>query len=154
MGRLVALAAFVVGVCGCGGDSLKNLTTPYVATWEITSGQDTPDCGNGPLEPTPVTGSVVIDVSADPGTLSARDTNHGTCVWILTASTVGASFRSGSECHVTSGGTDATVVPKDYLFVLSSTDLASASGATVDSTFDWTILDKTCRHTQHLILAR
>jgi hypothetical protein len=141
--RLVALGAVLLGsLSGC--NQFQDLTAPYVGTWQIVSGTDTADCGKGPGAPMPVTGSVIVGFGAAPLMLSVRDTNHGTCVWVLDVSRANATLRSGPECAATTADVnDAAITPKDYLFTLSSNH-----GATVASTFDWTILGDTCRHMQ------
>ena len=150
MGRLLPLgagAAFVAGLVGCVGGSgqFRDLETPFIGTWQIASGTDTPDCGNGSLAPTDIGGSVVVGSGADPGTLQVRDSNHGTCAWILTASTVEttATLRSAQQCASQAGDMNQVITPKDYVMTLMTPNLG-----TVMSKFDVTVLGDTCTHIQ------
>lgn len=150
MGRLVAIAAALCALLGCGGsDQFKDLTMAYVGTWVIDSGTDMALCP-GSTTAAPVTGSVIVTLGAEPLMLQVRDTNHGQCVWTLAVSGASATLREGSSCLASTTTSDATVVPRDYEMTVTS----SGSAAAVTSTFDWTILDTTCRHEQeeHLLL--
>jgi hypothetical protein len=145
MGRLARLGVILAAlVVGCGGSSqFQNLTTPYVGTWMIASGEDTDQCAPIPGAPTMVSGSVIVDYGAEPLILSTRDTNHGTCVWQLAVSQVSATLRAGPSCTATTTTSNATVAPVDYTLTVTGSNTAM-----VASTFDWTILGATCRHTQ------
>ncbi|HVU51023.1 MAG TPA: hypothetical protein VHL80_10080 [Polyangia bacterium] len=153
MGRAVAITAVVcAALLGCGGNSqFRDLTAPYVGTWIIDSGTDTATCP-GSTTTAPVTGSVIVNLGAEPLMLQVRDTNHGRCVWTLAVSAASATLRDGPSCLASTATSDATVVPRDYQMTLT----AASSQATVTSTFDWTILDTTCRHAQqeHLVFMR
>lgn len=148
--RLVALAAVVwAALVGCGGsDQFRDLTNAYVGLWVIDSGTDTALCP-GSTTTAPVTGSVIVTLGAEPLMVQVRDTNHGLCVWTLAVSAVSATLRDGTECAASTDTSDAIVVPRDYAMTLTP----SGSEAAVTSTFDWTILDTTCRHMQqeHLL---
>src|SRR5690242_7075896 len=109
------------------------MTAPYVGTWVIDSGTDTAMCPGGTTT-SPVTGSVIVNLGAEPLMLQVRDTNHGQCVWTLAVSAATATLRDGPSCLATTDTSDATVVPQDYEMTL----LAGSSEATVTSTFDWT----------------
>jgi hypothetical protein len=152
VGRFVAIAAALCVLLGCGGsDQFKDLTTPYVGTWIIDSGTDTALCP-GSTTTSPVTGSVIVNLGAEPLMVQVRDTNHGRCVWTLAVSAASATLRDGPSCLASTDTSDATVVPRDY----EMTATPSGGEATVTSTFDWTILDTTCRHMQeeHLLFMR
>jgi hypothetical protein len=129
---------------GCGGSSQFNqLTSPYVGTWTISSGEDTDQCQAVPGTTAAVSGSVIVDYGAEPLMLSVRDTNHGSCVWQLAVSQVSATLRSGPSCATTTGTSPAAIVPESYTLTLTGPSTAMAA-----STFDWTILGMTCRHEQ------
>jgi hypothetical protein len=150
--RLVAIAASLCALLGCGGsDQFKDLTNAYVGTWVIASGTDTALCP-GSIASSPVTGSVIVNLGAAPLMLQVRDTNHGQCVWTLAVSAVSATLRDGPSCTATTMTSDATVVPQDYEMTVTT----SGTAASVTSTFDWTILDTTCRHeqTENLLFMR
>jgi hypothetical protein len=143
VGRLAAIGAiFSMGLLGCGSDQFRDLTAPYIGTWVIDSGTDTAMCP-GSTTTSPVTGSVIVNPGAEPLMLQVRDTNHGRCVWTLAVSNVSATLRDGPSCLASTETSDATVLPKDYTLTLTG-----SGAATVTSTFDWTILDETCRHEQ------
>jgi hypothetical protein len=138
-------AAVLSDACVGGGGQFRDLEMPFIGTWQIASGTDTPDCGNGPLAPTEVGGSVIVNSGADPGTLQVRDSNHGTCMWILTASTVGltATLRSAKECVSQAVDTNQVIMPKDYVMTLMT-----ANSGTVMSNFQVTVPSGTCTHIQ------
>lgn len=116
---------------------------PFIGTWQISSGTDTPDCGNGPLAPTDIGGSVLVASGADPGTLQVRDSNHGTCMWILTAGATTATLRFAKQCISQAGVMSEVITPKDYVMTLMT-----ASVGTVMSNFQVTVLGDTCTHIQ------
>jgi hypothetical protein len=152
VGRLVAIAAALCAMLGCGGsDQFKDLTNAYVGTWVIDSGTDMALCP-GSTTSAPVMGSVIVNLGAEPLMLQVRDTNHGRCVWTLAVSAASATLRDGPSCLASTDTSDATVVPRDYTMTVTT----SGTAATVTSTFDWTILDTTCRHeqTEHLLFMR
>jgi hypothetical protein len=150
VGRLVAIGAVLVALSSGCNQQFADLTAPYIGMWQINPGEDTADCGAGPGAPTPMTGAVYVNSGAAPLILSVSDSNHGDCIWTLAVSTVSATLRSGPECAVTSNGSNAVVVPIDYVMTLSSTP----NEATVTSTFDWTILAVTCRHVEQQTLVQ
>jgi hypothetical protein len=141
-------AAFAAALFACNTGS-SDLAKPFLGTWQVSSGQDTADCGSGPEAPVPVMGSVVITSGASSGDVDVRDSNHGMCVWTLTAGETTATFRAGAECKASTSMSDATVDPRDYVMTRLSSDQA-----TVTSTFDWTILGVTCRHVQQLTIVK
>jgi hypothetical protein len=153
VGRVVALGAVLgIALLGCGGsDQFRDLTSAYLGTWVIDSGQDTAICP-GTTFAAPISGSVIVNLGAEPLMVQVRDTNHGQCVWTLAVSAESAILRDGTSCLATTSTSDATVVPRDYLMTLGP----SSGEASVMSTFDWTILDTTCRHMsqEHLLFMR
>jgi hypothetical protein len=145
-------AVLWISLLGCGGsDQFRDLTAAYVGTWVIDSGQDTAMCP-GSTVTMPVSGSVIVNLGAEPLMVQVRDTNHGRCVWTLAVSTESATLRDGQSCLASTATSDATVVPLDYVMTLGP----SSGEANVMSTFNWTILDATCRHVQqeHLLFMR
>jgi hypothetical protein len=144
MRPVVALAAAVLAVCGAACDqatsAVTTMTNQYLGTWQIVSGQQTVDCGNGPMPPTPITaGSVIISTSQPPGTLSAQDSEHGNCLWLLNAGPTMATLRSGKQCSSTATTTTQSVTPKEYVLTLTS-----SNQATVFSNFQRQALGITC----------
>jgi hypothetical protein len=142
--RPVVAAAALVAVCGFGCDQATSavtaMTNQYLGTWQIVSGQQTVDCGDGPMAPVPITaGTVVIGPSQPPGTLSAQDTEHGNCLWLLNAGPTTATLRSGKECSSTATTTTQTVTPRQYVLTLTS-----ANQAMVASNFQRQALGITC----------
>jgi hypothetical protein len=136
-GVLLAVSGFA---CDQATSAVTAMTNQYVGTWQIVSGQQTVDCGNGPMTPVPITsGTVVIGPSQPPGTLSAQDTEHGNCLWLLNAGPTMATLRSGNECSSTATTTTQTVTPRDYVLTLTS-----ANRATVVSNFQRQALGITC----------
>jgi hypothetical protein len=132
---------------GCGGSA--DSATAYVGTWEIGSGLRTPNCGGGPGDSYPVTGSVTVEAGASPETLRVHDAEHGPCVWTLSVTGQSAMFLSGSPCSVPAGVVNATVTPHDYLFSLSSDHQA-----TVVSSFTWVFDVNNCTDTEQEALVR
>jgi hypothetical protein len=92
------------------------------------------------MAPVPITaGTVVIGPSQPPGTLSAQDTEHGNCLWLLDAGPTTATLRSGKECSSTATTTTQTVTPREYVLTLTS-----ANQAMVVSNFRRQALGITC----------
>jgi hypothetical protein len=142
--RRAALVALLAALLlGCQ-QTFHEMTDPYLGTWQITSGEDMATCMSGATSTSPVMGSVIVATGAQALRLQVRDTNHGTCVWTLAVSGVNATLKDGPTCASTTGTSTAMVAPRAYTMTL-----APPNGATVDSTFDWTILQDTCRHMQH-----
>jgi len=136
-GVLLAVGGFA---CDQATSAVTAMTNQYVGAWTIVSGQQTVDCGNGPMEPVPITaGTVVIGPSQPPGTLSAQDTEHGNCLWLLNAGPTMATLRSGNECASTATTTTQTVTPRQYVLTLTS-----PNQATVFSNFQRQALGITC----------
>jgi hypothetical protein len=137
---LIALVAVTAGACDQATSEVNAMTMQYLGAWQIVSGQQTVDCGNGPMAPVAITaGTVVIGMSQPPGTLSAQDTEHGNCLWFLNAGPTTATFRGGTQCTSTATTTTQAVTPKDYVLTLLSTNQAK-----VTSNFQRQALGETC----------